>query len=34
MNGLVLLIICVAILLLGYVFYGRWLCKQLSLIHI
>ena len=28
MNGLVLLIICVAILLLGYVFYGRWLCKQ------
>lgn len=28
MNGLVLLIVCVAILLLGYVFYGRWLCKQ------
>ena len=28
MNGLVLLIVCVVILLLGYVFYGRWLCKQ------
>ena len=28
MNGLVLLIVCVAVLLLGYVFYGRWLCKQ------
>ncbi len=28
MNTLVLLIICVAILLCGYIFYGRWLCKQ------
>ena len=28
MNSLVLLIICVAILGLGYVFYGGWLCKQ------
>ncbi len=28
MNALVLLIICVAILLCGYIFYGRWLCKQ------
>ena len=28
MNSLVLLIICVAILLCGYIFYGRWLCKQ------
>jgi len=28
MNGLVLLIIAVACLLLGYIFYGRWLCKQ------
>ena len=27
-NSLVLLIICVAILGLGYVFYGGWLCKQ------
>lgn len=28
MNTLVLLLICVAILLVGYIFYGRWLCKQ------
>jgi len=28
MNGLVLLIISVACLLCGYIFYGRWLCKQ------
>ena len=28
MNGLVLLIIGVALLLVGYVFYGRYLCKQ------
>ncbi len=28
MNSLVLLIICVAILVLGYIFYGGWLCKQ------
>ena len=28
MNGLVLLIVSIAVLLLGYVFYGRWLCKQ------
>ena len=28
MNGLVLLIICIALLVLGYIFYGGWLCKQ------
>ena len=28
MNGLVLLIICAAALLIGYIFYGRWLCKK------
>ena len=28
MNGLVLLIICIALLVCGYVFYGRWLCKK------
>lgn len=28
MNSLVLLIICIAILVLGYIFYGGWLCKQ------
>lgn len=28
MNGLVLLIICVALLVAGYIFYGGWLCKQ------
>ena len=28
MNTLVLLLVCVAVLLCGYVFYGRWLCKQ------
>ena len=28
MNSLVLLIICVAILVLGYIFYGGWLCTQ------
>ena len=28
MNGLALLIISVLILIAGYVFYGRWLCKQ------
>ena len=28
MNSLVLLLICIAILLCGYIFYGRWLCKQ------
>jgi carbon starvation protein len=28
MNSLVLLIICVAVLLAGYIFYGGWLCKQ------
>ena len=28
MNGVVLLIIGVALLACGYVFYGRWLCKQ------
>lgn len=28
MNTLVLLLIGVAVLLCGYIFYGRWLCKQ------
>lgn len=28
MNTLVLLLVCVAVLLCGYIFYGRWLCKQ------
>lgn len=28
MNSLVLLILCIAVLLCGYVLYGRWLCKQ------
>ena len=28
MNSLVLLLICVAILIIGYIFYGGWLCKQ------
>lgn len=28
MNGLTLLIISIAALLAGYVFYGRWLCKK------
>ncbi len=28
MNTLLLLIICVAILACGYIFYGSWLCKQ------
>ena len=28
MNGLVILIIGVALLACGYIFYGRWLCKQ------
>ena len=28
MNTLVLLLICVAILIGGYIFYGRWLCQQ------
>ena len=28
MNTLVLLIICIAVLLTGYVLYGGWLCKQ------
>ena len=28
MNSLVLLIICIAILVAGYIFYGGWLCKQ------
>jgi len=28
MNGLLLLLIGVAALLCGYIFYGRWLCKQ------
>ena len=28
MNTLVLLLICIAVLLCGYIFYGRWLCKQ------
>ncbi len=28
MNSLVLLLICIAVLAVGYIFYGRWLCKQ------
>lgn len=28
MNTLVLLLLCVAVLLCGYIFYGRWLCKK------
>jgi len=28
MNTLLLLIICIAILVCGYIFYGGWLCKQ------
>lgn len=28
MNSLVLLIVCIAVLLAGYIFYGGWLCKQ------
>lgn len=28
MNSLLLLIICVAILVAGYIFYGGWLCRQ------
>ncbi|MCM1134535.1 MAG: carbon starvation protein A [Clostridium sp.] len=28
MNTLVLVLVCVAVLLCGYIFYGRWLCKQ------
>ena len=28
MNGLVLLIVSIAVLVCGYIFYGRWLCKQ------
>ena len=28
MNGLVLLIISIVVLVAGYIFYGRWLCKQ------
>ena len=28
MNTLLLFVICVAVLACGYIFYGRWLCKQ------
>ncbi len=28
MNGITLLLIGIAVLIAGYVFYGRWLCKQ------
>ena len=28
MSGLLLVIIGSALLLCGYIFYGRWLCKQ------
>ena len=28
MNGLVLLLIGIAVLLCGYIFYGRYLCKK------
>ena len=28
MNSVVLLLVCIAILVVGYIFYGGWLCKQ------
>ena len=28
MNTLLLLVICIAVLACGYIFYGRYLCKQ------
>ena len=28
MNSLVLLLVCIAVLACGYIFYGGWLCKQ------
>ena len=28
MTGIVLLLIGIAVLLCGYILYGRWLCKQ------
>lgn len=28
MNSLVLLLVCIAVLIVGYIFYGGWLCKQ------
>lgn len=28
MNSLLLLIVCIAILVVGYIFYGGWLCRQ------
>ena len=28
MNSLVLLIVCIAVLAVGYIFYGGWLCRQ------
>ena len=28
MNSVLLLLVCIAILACGYVFYGGWLCKQ------
>ena len=28
MNSLVLLLVCMAVLVCGYIFYGGWLCKQ------
>ncbi|MGN0515297.1 MAG: carbon starvation protein A [Lachnospiraceae bacterium] len=28
MNSLLLLLICIAVLVCGYIFYGGWLCKQ------
>ena len=28
MNSLVLLIVCIAVLIVGYILYGGWLCKQ------
>ena len=34
MNAAVILIVGIVILALGYVFYGGWLSKQLSLIHL
>ena len=28
MNALILVLVGSALLLLGYIFYGRWLCKE------
>ena len=33
MNTLVLVLISMAVLVCGYLFYGRWLCRQRSEEH-